>query len=152
MDAQWVTPKIMVGAALQAADLSDLVAIGITHICDVTMHDDDDFLQASQDHPAINCLWIATSDDGQDKTQVYKPIAVWFLGAWLDPKAKFVFHCDGGCNRGPSACYMALRLLDWLPTAAEEQLRAVRPVLRNNAGCLRYMESAENALKQLGYT
>lgn len=137
----------MVGAALQVADLQLLVADNITHICDVTMHDDDDFLNAATSHPAINCLWVKTDDDGGDKSGVYKPIAAWFLGAWLDPWSKFVFHCDGGINRGPSACYLGLRLLDWVDMAAEAGIRAARPQVG-----LRYMADAERCLQQLGYS
>lgn len=145
MDAQWVTPRIMVGAALTVVDLQALVADGITHICDVTQHDDDDFLTVATSHPSINCLWINTGDDGQDKSDLFKPVAAWFLGAWLDPRSKFIFHCDAGFNRGPSACYLGLRLLDWLGTSAEAGIRTVRPV------GLRYMADAERCLVKLGY-
>jgi hypothetical protein len=147
MNANQVTPRIWVGGALEASDIPALLDAGITHVCDVTTHDDDGFLRGATGSKQINVLWLNTGDDGQDKTAVYKPIAPWFLGAWADPHNRFIFHCDAGINRGPSGCYMALRLLEHSPVEAQQLIRTARPIVG-----LHYMPDVERALAELGYS
>lgn len=144
---QWVSGRISVGGALTAANLPELIADGITHICDVTQHDDDAFLVAAQAHPDVKVLWLNTADDGASKVEVFEQIPPWFFALW-GPRVRLNFHCDGGCNRGPSACYLALRLLDWPAQQAEQAIRSARPEV--GAGCLRYRLDAEQVASHWG--
>jgi len=141
----------MVGAALQPGDVPALIAAGITHVVDATTHDDSPFLAATQAHPAINVLWLNTADDGQNKVAVYQAIPAWFLAAYVDPNHKFVFHCDGGCNRGPGACCCALCCLGYIEDAAVAAIFAARSAANPNGGCQRYHHDAWQAAHLLGY-
>jgi hypothetical protein len=146
-DFQFALPRIAVGAALTAADLPFLQSQGVSHIVDATQHDDSSFLQA----PGFKVLFGNVADDGLPKDEWFERLAPWFLGEWASPHARFLFHCDAGCNRGPSSAYMAMRLLGFPRVLAVHLLRHARPLLLVNPLCIRYADDADRALATLGY-
>jgi predicted protein tyrosine phosphatase len=125
----WVLPRIAVGGAIETADVPQLLRAGITHIADATTRDDTAVVG-----PSFDVIFGDQPDDGnQDRAgNFYQRLAVWLMYEWFgNSHGRFLFHCDAGVNRGPSAAYLALRLLGLERDQAIRLLTAARPIVAN---------------------
>jgi dual specificity phosphatase 3 len=145
-NAQFVTPRLLVGGDLDTRDLrlatqqlDELVACGLTHIVDVRIEWSDQEWVANA-RPALRYLHVGLDDMGQ------RVPGWWFdeaVGAVLESleesKSVVLVHCHMGINRGPSLAYAVLLAQGVDPVDALEAIRSVRPIA--------YMSYAEDALR-----
>ena len=121
----FVTERIAVGGGIRCeADVSQIVAAGITHIIDMRAEFDDDTLNDSR----ITILWLPQVDDGELRPagQYRKGIQFAFSALSL-PNTKVFPHCSAGLNRGPTMCYALLRAFGLSQSEAIAKICAARP-------------------------
>jgi protein-tyrosine phosphatase len=145
VDFNLVTGRAAVGAAIGSQqDVTQLLAVGITHVVDCRAEFDDTMLFAGA---GVAVLWIGVQDDGLPKpTEWFQRGIEFSLPALAVPKSKVYFHCAAGVNRGPSMCYVVLRALGLYASQAEGLIRSARPQVG-----LAYKADADRAIVQLGY-
>jgi protein-tyrosine phosphatase len=124
-DFNMVTERIAVGAQINSrADVDQLVAAGITHVCDMRAEYDDTLLA----DPRIVVLWLPEQDDGSPRPRDHVLNAVLFgMTGLSQTKNKVLYHCAAGVNRGPTACYALLRGFGIPQARAIEMVRSARP-------------------------
>jgi protein-tyrosine phosphatase len=124
-DFNFVTERIAVGAQISCkADVDQLVAAGITHVCDMRAEYDDTLLA----DPRIVVLWLPEQDDGSPRPRDHVLNAVLFGMTGLSQKKnRVLYHCAAGVNRGPTACYALLRAFGIARDAAIQMIRSARP-------------------------
>lgn len=149
MDCSFITERVATGAAIATnEDVTDLVALGVTHVIDARAEFDDAALLMASD-PGMLYLWDPAEDDGQPKPADWFKRALCFaMPALARPGNIVLTHCAAGVNRGPSLCYCILRALGSSAIDAINLLHARRPA---TSGGIRYSGDAEIALKTLGW-
>jgi protein-tyrosine phosphatase len=124
-DFNFVTERIAVGAQLASAgDVDQIVASGITHVCDLRAEYDDTLLNDRR----VVVLWVPEADDGAPRPidQVLNEI-LFGMVALSQTKNKILYHCAAGVNRGPTACYALLRAFGIAQQTAISMIRTARP-------------------------
>ena len=134
-NADFVTPWLLIGGDLDydddhaAAQLAELVAVGVTHIIDVRIEDnDEDFVRSLA--PELVYRHHGVDDAGQRIPAEWFDVGVGFaLAAWDgDPGAVVLSHCHMGINRGPSLGFAILLAQGWDPIDALDAIRRARPI------------------------
>jgi hypothetical protein len=155
MDFDFITPRLATGGQFTSeADVDQVVAAGITLVVDARAGHRDFPVECDDaalfgNHPQITYCWDPTEDDGQPKPVSWfaKALAV-ALPALTQPRARVLFHCSAGVNRGPSLAYAAMRAVGFGGTDAINLIHAARPV---TVGGIAYASSADAAVTALGF-
>lgn len=134
-NADFVTPQLAVGGDLDywdhhhaRAQLSELVAAGVTHIVDTRFEASDEALVAAL-APDVTYLHHGMDDAGQRVPGGWFDIGVGFvLQAMRDPEAVVLSHCHMGINRGPSLGYAVLLAQGCGVVEALDAIRGARPI------------------------
>ncbi|MDQ3104215.1 MAG: dual specificity protein phosphatase family protein [Actinomycetota bacterium] len=134
-NAHFVTPRLLVGGDLDydddhaAAQLAELVAVGVTHVVDVRIeHNDEDFVLSLA--PELVYLHHGVDDVGQRIPAAWFEVGVDFAMAALGgrPDGVVLTHCHMGINRGPSLGFAVLLHQGWDPVDALDAIRGARPI------------------------
>jgi protein-tyrosine phosphatase len=138
----WVTPTLATGAAIPPSGYAELAAQGVTHIISCFEAIDD----AAFAPEGVKVLWVPQPDDGKPRnSDDLRKIIEFAKSAGVD--AKIYAHCHAGCNRGPLAAYLVLRVRGMGSSQAIDAIRKARPQVgfyRNDT----YLESVERALEE----
>ena len=147
----FVTPRLATGRAVTTKEhLAELQAYGITHVVDLWDAEDHTKLLVEAGIVAMRPYPAMPDVQGTKlPTQWFADGISFALCAFVKPRAKVLAHCWGGSNRGPVTAYAILRALGFGPEDAERRIRTSRPVAELRA-C--YVQDAEAALRELGYT
>jgi Predicted protein-tyrosine phosphatase len=128
MDITWVTDRIGVGGGIwTAANMTDVVRAGVTHIIDMQIEFDDTPL--AKPH-GISVLWNPTDDDFQPKTpDIFERGVEFALSALDEPESKVFIHCAAGIHRAPMMTLAVLCSMGWKMNDAMQMIEARRPVV-----------------------
>jgi hypothetical protein len=147
MDYRFLTARIATGSAPEdPGDLGTLAKLGVTHLLDLTVNEEDNGVDAE----LFTYLHNPAVDDGLPKPKTWFEASTNFALEALSSVAKNVIfiYDKHGVNRGPSTAYTVLRTLG-IPaeTAADWIHRAIPATFWGMA----YNNDAEAALQQMGY-
>ncbi|MBS43049.1 MAG: hypothetical protein CMH83_07825 [Nocardioides sp.] len=143
-NASFVTDRLLVGGDLEstdptlaAAQVTELVDAGVTHVLDARLEWDD---SATWTRARVSARWAGIDDSGQQVPgEWFEDVVSWCLAALAQPRTKVLTHCHMGINRGPSVGYAVLLGLGWHPVEALDAVRRARPIA--------YAAYAEDALR-----
>jgi protein-tyrosine phosphatase len=146
-DFSKITQRLFTGSAIfSAADLTELMKNGVTHVIDATEVENE--FRVAALNPKITYLWNGTKDDAEYKpSSWFEPAINFALKAFQTPGTVVYCHCFAGVNRGPSLAYAIMRAMGYARDEAYFLIKERRP----NAE-ISYWRDAEAALKKLGWT
>lgn len=148
MDWNWVTPRIALGSAPRASDVSRMQQQGITDVLDLRGEPNQGETGPQPDMyygTGINYYYVPMHDRGG-----IQPVSVYQQGVGImqsvlsDPTRKILVHCQAGEYRSPSMVYAYLRSVGFTSQDAWTLIRTARPVVQTQ-----YISSAEAAVPYL---
>lgn len=151
----FILPRMAVGSAPQnAADVTRLRALGVTHVLDLReLHDvrgagvTEDTTAAPQKYAGTGITYHRTPmrDDGRRQSVASYVDAVTFVkNAFAQPGTRVLIHCAAGMYRSPSVAYAVLRAMGYSPDDAWRAVIAGRSVAKRQ-----YVPGAEAAVPSL---
>jgi dual specificity phosphatase 3 len=145
-NATFITPQLLIGGDLEvfdtdlaAAQLRELVAVGVTDIVDLRL-DWNDATWLAEQMPFLRYVHLGVDDAGQRMPDVWFDTGTDLVLSRLQegPQARVLVHCHMGVNRGPSMGFAVLLAQGWDPLEALDAIRKARPIA--------YIGYAEDAL------
>jgi len=145
-DYSLITWRLFTGAAISSpADVDEMIDDKITDVIDCRAEMDDGPLLTGR---GLSYLWCPTADDGMPKSvEWFGPGIEFALAALAQPRRRVYTHCAAGVNRGPSMAAAILMAFGLGRGEAQAMIHDARPQVG-----LRYLNDAEAAVAQLGYT
>lgn len=140
-DWTWITDQLATGGMpLSAAEMSKLVAEGVTHVVNVSGDYRDIARTVEEADKRVRYLWNPADDDGRVKPAEWFQRTVDFAVPAIENGDRVYVHCLCGKNRGPSSAMAVLIALGHPADEAEEMIRTRRPRAQ-----LLYAEDARRA-------
>ncbi len=151
VDFNYINERMLIGGCIvNQKEFNDMQNLGVTHfLCllseNETFHDKN---HTKKDDVNVKC--ISTFDDHSKKeSSWFKDVIEFSNNALAVPSSKLYIHCFAGISRSALACYTVLRTLGFNLTQSQKMIKDVRPSVNFWD---KYIESAEEALKELGYS
>ena len=147
----WLTNTVATGGDLAydpniaLAQADALVAMGVTHVFDGRIEDDDSEIWAER---GVIYVRYGVNDPGGDAHLPYEYFdhAVELARDAAASGGKILAHCHMGINRGPSAAAAILIDRGWQPERALQRIVRARPI----AGVYYFMDAVEADAERRG--
>jgi protein-tyrosine phosphatase len=148
-DFNYITDRFLIGGYVKShGQAKGLVGLGVTHVVNV----DEETMPDELEYPAwrrVSYLYAPTPDDHKGKPlEWFAKIVPFVLHAVSKPRTKIYGHCAAGISRSALLWYSVFRALGM----KKEEIEPFMISKRSVAFWPEYRKSAEDALKQLGYT